>query len=333
MEIPPTLRPLPPEGVPGPGRLGSGTAYGAAVVLSVVAILSQYFVPELLPPLAPVYATFLGSLAVVYGLPIALFAVLVGARPLARWSANSGVAAWEGVRWYALLALLGLLISGVLLAIYQQYDRAAIHLLDRPNPVLVGARSNPWFFVAFSFVVGVVEETIFRGWIFGYWLARGTRHWAFHAAWTSALFAAVHLYYGGTYGIIAPVIYPTLFLMGFAFAAAMRASGGNLWVVAGLHGMHDAGAFLSLVSPSASVAVLLGAIAIGLLIALLDVLGTQARPGPSYYGTGSPAPGSYPGPPAPFGSATWGSAPPPWPPPGLPPPPPPSSPPPPPPDR
>ncbi|MCI4366599.1 MAG: CPBP family intramembrane metalloprotease, partial [Thermoplasmata archaeon] len=256
-------------------------------------------------------------LLIVYGVPNLAFSVLVGGRPLARWARNPGVAAWEGLRWYALLSLLGLLILVVLVTIYERLDPAAIQLLSKPNPVIQQASGDPAFWILFSFAVGAIEETIFRGWIFGYWITRGTRRWWVHAGWTSALFAGVHLYYGTTYGIAAPLIYPSLFLLGFAFAAVVRASGGNLWVVAVLHGVHDAAAFLTLVSPNAALGVEYGVIGIGAIIAIWDAVASRSTP---------PAiPPWAPGPPNVPGTSR--PTPIPWlyppPPPDLPPPPPP----------
>jgi membrane protease YdiL (CAAX protease family) len=316
VRVPPELSPLPVEGIPGPGRLGSLAAYVVALLLSVVAITSQYFVPQTVPPLAPFYHTLLGGLGIVYGIPVLAFAVLVGARPLARWWSNSGVAAWEGLRWYALLSLLAFGVIASLLALYSQIDPSAVRLLSKPNPVLQQAASNPWPWVAFSFAIGAIEELIFRGWIFGYWLARGTRRWGVHAAWTSALFAGVHLYYGTIYGAAAPIVYPTLFLLGFSFAAAVRASGGNLWVVAVLHGAHDAGAFLTLVSLPLALVVEYGVIGIGGVIALWDYLARRPPPTPPYPGIPPFALGAFPPPgaPPPPDGAPIGSWPPPAPP-------------------
>jgi len=323
MPLPPALAPLPPEGSAGPGRLGSYRAYALALLVAVVAILSQYVVPQRLPALAPLYATLPGGLLIVYGVPILAFALLVGGRPLSRWSAHSATASWEGLRWYALLSLLGLVVLIALVAVYERFDPGAVQLLSKPNPVLQQASSDPGFWIVFSFAIGAIEETIFRGWIFGYWIARGTRRWWLHAAWTSALFAGVHLYYGTTYGVAAPLIYPTLFLLGFAFAATVRASGGNLWVVALLHGLHDAAAFVTLVSQPAALGLEYGVIAIGAVIALWDYVASRPpAPPPAPWASGPSGPGS------PYGSTQrpWDPpAPPPPPPPPLPPPPPGSS--------
>ena len=263
---------------PGRGRLGSLDAYVAAVVITVVAVVSQYFVPHLLPFTAPLYGSFLGGLFVVYGIPIAAFAILVGARPLERFAVRPASAALTALGWYGVLSLLALAVTFALVIVYLALDPSALDLLNRPNPVVQEAQTNPWFWVGFSFAIGAVEETIFRGWIFGYWLARGTSVGWVHAIWTSALFAGVHLYYATTYGIAAPLVYPTLFFLGLAFALAVQASGGNLVWVAVLHGANDATAFLTIVSPLLANSVHFGVMLIGAVVALLLYL---RRPKPT----------------------------------------------------
>ena len=183
----------------------------------------------------------------VYGVPILTFSLLVGGGPLRDWNRRMGLATWHGLRFYGLLTILALVVIFVLTIVYEIVDPAALQLLNRPNPALQQATGDPWFFVGFSFVIGAFEETIFRGFIFGYWRDR-SGPWMVPAVWTSVVFAGVHLYYGTTYGAAAPLIFPGLFLLGFAFAATYRFSGGNLVVPAVLHGAHDAAAFLTLVS-------------------------------------------------------------------------------------
>lgn len=323
MRVPPEITPLPPEGDGDRAPPAPLARYAAAVAITVLAILSQYFVPELLPATDPVYGSLLGGLAIVYGIPILAFLLLVGLRPLRRWAAHPGVAVWEGLRWYALLTLFGLLVLVFLVAFYERLDPAALKLLTRPNPVLQAAQSDPYFWVFFSFAVGAIEETIFRGWIFGYWISRGTGHWAWHAIWTSLLFAGVHLYYGQTYGAAAPLVYPTLFLLGLAFAGAVRASGGNLWMVALLHGAHDSAAFLTILSPSGALVAQYGVIGLGALLAVWEIVTPETvpppPPGPPYggpwYPPGPPpaggAPGPWPPPPPPAYPPDPGAGPPP----------------------
>ena len=259
---------------PVPASLGR---YSAGVVITVAAVLSQYVVPQELPGALVLYGNLPGDLFVVYGIPVLAFALLVGATPLRDWSKRMKRATWEGLRWYGLLSLLALLIALVLAAVYLAVDPGALSLLSRPNPALTQAKGDPWFFVGFSFVIGAFEETIFRGWIFGYWRDR-PGSWTLPATWTSVVFAGVHLYYGTTYGIAAPLIFPGLFLLGFALAATYRFSGGNLVVPSLLHGANDATAFLTLVSVEVGVILHYLVIFIGAIVGLVHYVSPSGGP-------------------------------------------------------
>jgi membrane protease YdiL (CAAX protease family) len=302
---------VPPPAPPAPigGFRGSPAAFFLALVASVLAILSQYFLPALVPGADALYGTLLGDLLVVYGLPILAFATLVGLRPLQGALGNNGTAAVRGLRWYGLLSLLALVVSIALIIVYLLFDPGALKLLNQESPPLRAAASNPWFWVAFSFVIGGAEETIFRGWIFGYWLKRDPRRWVLHAAWTSLLFGGIHLYYAFTYAAAAPVVFETLFLIGFAFAATVKASGGNLAVVALLHGANDATAFLTIVSPSVALALHYGIIFAGAILGLVLYLRGRTPSAPVLV-----PPFSYPP------TIPWPTYPPPPPPPTSPPP-------------
>jgi membrane protease YdiL (CAAX protease family) len=256
----------------------SPRAYALALIITVAAILSQYVVPQSVPGARILYRSLLPGLLIVYVVPILAFAFLVGAAPLRNAFRNLGTAAEAGIRWTGLLLLLSLLIIGLLLALYARFDPGALRLLSRPNPALQAAAPDPYFWIAFAFVIGVVEETIFRGWIFGYWLLRDGRRWFLHAAWTSGLFAGLHLYYGTTYGPIAPVQFTTLFLLGFAYAATMRHSGGNLVVIALLHGANDASAFSTLITPIGADLYLASLIIGGLVLGLLALVRSGRAP-------------------------------------------------------
>lgn len=267
--------------------LGSGTVpddrarYAIGVAITVFVILSQYFLPQAFPALGFLYGNLLGDLFVVYGIPVLAFAFLIGARPLRRWAANLGTATWEGLQWFGLTSLLALFIVIILEAIYSIVDPAALQLLERTNPALQQAASNPWFFIGLSFVVGAFEETIFRGWIFGYWLQRPNASWLGAAIWTSVLFAGVHLYYGTTYGAAYPILFVPLFFLGFSFAATVKYSGGNLVVVALLHGGYDAISFAYLLNPNLSDGLHVLLIVVGLTVALvLYVRSRSTRPPP-----------------------------------------------------
>ncbi|HXW66765.1 MAG TPA: type II CAAX endopeptidase family protein [Thermoplasmata archaeon] len=259
---------------PKPGR---DARYVAGVVLTVFVILSQYFVPQDWPATRVVYASVPGDLALVYGLPLIAFLGLVGIEPLRGWAGQLRRATLEGLGWYGVLSLVSFLVLVLLVVIYEVVDPAALQLLERMNPVLTEAAGDPWLWIGLSFLVGACEETIFRGFIFGYWQARaGT--WIGPAIGSSVLFAAVHLYYGTTYGAAAPILFPTLFLLGFAFAATYARSGGNLVVIALLHGAYDAVAFYSLVDATAATGLRWGLILAGAAVALV------------YYVWGAPPP-------------------------------------------
>ena len=254
--------------------------YATGVVITVLAVLSQYIVPVRWPATRLLYGNLPGDLFIVYVVPVAAFAALVGAGPLRHWRDHLGSAAWEGLRWYGALSLLALAVTFGAVLIYEIVDPSALALLERTNPALQAAEGDPWLYVALSFLVGAFEETIFRGWIFGFWTDR-PGSWLVPATWTSAVFAGVHLYYGITYAAVSPVFFSSLFLFGFALAATYRFSGGNLVVPALLHGVHDAGAYLGLISPLASDVVEYSVILVGGLIALITYVrnGTAAPPG------------------------------------------------------
>lgn len=242
--------------------------YFAGLAITVLAILSQYFVPQALPATQFLYDNLPGDLFVVYGIPIIAFAFLVGGGPLRNWYRNLRTASWQGLRWFGLLLTLAFIVTIVLEVIYNAVDPAALKALSKVNPALQQAEGDPWFYVGFSFVIGAFEETIFRGWIFGYWRdRRGT--WLVPATWTSAVFAGVHLYYATTYGPAYPLLFPSLFFAGFAFAATYQVSGGNLVVPAFLHGAYDATSYLTLINETLGVVLRFGLIGVGLLIALL----------------------------------------------------------------
>jgi membrane protease YdiL (CAAX protease family) len=253
---------------PVPAPLGR---YFLGVAITVLAILSQYFVPELVPASTILYGNLPGDVFVVYGIPVIAFALLVGGAPLRDWGHRMGVATWQGLRFYGLLSLLALVVVLGLTIVYEIVDPAALQLLNRPNPALQQATGDPWFFVGFSFVAGAFEETIFRGFMFGYWRDRAGP-WMVPAVWTSVVFAGVHLYYGTTYGAAAPLIFPGLFLMGFAFAATYRFSRGNLVVPAALHGAHDAAAFFTLISFEGGIILSYLVVLVGGLIGLIHYL-------------------------------------------------------------
>lgn len=268
----------------GPGRPASLAAYAAATLITVFAVASQYFLPQAVASLRPVYGNLLGDLAVVYGLPLVAFLGLVGTRPLWNWSARMGAASVEGLRWFGIFSLLALLLSIALLVAYAVVDPSSVQQLSKTVPVVQGASGDPWFWIALSFAVGAIEETIFRGWVFGYWLDRAPTRWRGAALGTSLLFAGVHLYYWSTYGVIAPEPLLMLTLLGMAFAWAMALSGGNLVVIALLHGAFDAISFASILSLDTAAALHYGLVLAGLVVAAVVALRRRpVRPGSTVY--------------------------------------------------
>jgi membrane protease YdiL (CAAX protease family) len=269
--------------------------YAVGVAITVFAVLSQYFLPQNLPALQPIYSTLPGDLAIVYGVPVLAFLLLVGLGPLRHWADRMRLATVEGLRWYGLLSLLALVVVLGLAIVYMILDPSALQLLSKENPALQQAAGDPWLYVGLSFVVGAFEETIFRGWIFGFWRNR-PGSWVVPAIWTSVLFAGVHLYYATTYTVAAPLIFPSLFLLGFAFAAVYQRSGGNLVVVALLHGANDATAFLTLINAPLGdglhyLVILVGAL-LGLILYLRGPNVSVAGPPPT--ASIPPAPPSFP---------------------------------------
>ncbi len=259
-------------------RSASVPRYLLGVGVLVLAISSQYFLPQHVPSLRPIYGSLAGSVTVVYVVPVAVFALLVGPGPLRGWKANPSVAVPVGLGWYGAMNLLALVVLVGMEIVYLAFDPGVLHLLSRPNPELQAAAGDPWLYVAFSFAAGAFEETLFRGWVFGFWLARRTP-WLWPAILSSALFASLHLYYGTTYGAASPLIFPTLFLLGFAFAATYRSSGGNLVVPAALHGAYDAAGFLTIVSLDAGTAAHWLLVAVAALVGLAYWTG-RPRAGP-----------------------------------------------------
>ncbi|MCI4365856.1 MAG: hypothetical protein L3K10_07365, partial [Thermoplasmata archaeon] len=105
---------------------GALLRYAVGVIVTVVAVSSQYFVPEAVPALRPLYGSLFGDLAVVYGLPVLAFALLVGAGPLRNWADRMPLATVEGLRWYGLLSLLALVVTLALAILYEAIDPAAL---------------------------------------------------------------------------------------------------------------------------------------------------------------------------------------------------------------
>jgi membrane protease YdiL (CAAX protease family) len=261
-----------------PGGIRANVRYLAAVAITVLAIASQYFVPQAIPALVPLYTSLWSGVLIVYGIPIVAFLVLVGAGPLQGWRDQMLEAGIHGLRWYGVLSLLAIFLAVLVVIVLTAIGENPVSTLQRETPVIQAAITDPWFWVAFSFVIGAVEETIFRGWIYGYWRSRPDGGGWTAVIGTSLLFAGVHAYYATTYGPVAIIAFLELFLIGTAFAQTVRMSGGNLVIVALLHGANDATAFYTLVNPAGGTGLHLAIILIGALIALILYLRTKGPP-------------------------------------------------------
>ena len=94
-------------------------------------------------------------------------------------------------------------------------------------------------------VVGPIEEIFFRGFMFGGLLSISKgRHWFPLAVVSALMFASVHIYYGITYGVASSVYFIQLVTFGIALAVTYYWSGGNILVLAFMHGLNNAIGFL-----------------------------------------------------------------------------------------
>jgi membrane protease YdiL (CAAX protease family) len=216
--------------------------YGVATVAMAAGVLSQYL------PGYPVISTFwmaeVFSGLTTYGPGLAAFFLLIGTQPLRNAARRMSKATLEGLRWYGILGVASFLTVILLTILYSAFVPNLDHILSRNTPVDTTGAADPWLWIALSFLIGLIEETLFRGFLFGAALMLfGTRRWRVHAVWTSSLFTGLHLYYGQTYGAESPLYYVQIFFLGLAFCYAYFYSGGNLLIVALLHGLFDAISF------------------------------------------------------------------------------------------
>ncbi|MCI4370933.1 MAG: hypothetical protein L3J81_06370, partial [Thermoplasmata archaeon] len=137
-----------------PSSVRAHARYFAAVTITVLAIASQYFVPQLVPALFSTYNWLPTGLLIVYGIPIAAFLLLVGTGPLHGWKDQMGEAAIQGVRWYGVLSLEAIFVAVFLVLLLTAIGQNPLNALQRETPVIKAAVTNPWFWVAFSFVIG-----------------------------------------------------------------------------------------------------------------------------------------------------------------------------------
>ncbi len=188
----------------------------------------------------------------VYGISIAFIAPVYGRAILRRAFRHTGSAVQLGLACFGIFSLLGAIASFLIVAVFLDLDPAALHLLQKPVPVLHVKPELAWIMVwASLIVVGPCEEFIFRGFVFGGLLSIfGTRHWLVLAFLSSLLFAALHLYYALAYGVASLVPFVDIVAIGMALATTYYLSGGNLLVPALIHGFYDAAGFVAVAANS-----------------------------------------------------------------------------------
>lgn len=268
--------------------------YGAAVVVLVAGILVQY--TSLEPSISVFWeAELVGSL-ITYGPGLLAFFALIGPRPLLNAARRTEKAVLEGLRWYGTLGVLSLLVALALGIILTALDPRFERLLDRTTGVEQAGMADPWLWIVLSFPIGLVEETLFRGFVLGgSLLVFGTRKWRWNAVGASLLFAGVHLYYGATYLEASVIDYSEIFFLGLAYSYVYYYSGGNLLMVAFLHGLYDATSFsqfLPGMNADSAAELQYGFLFFAAFVALLLYLREQSGPFWTSGSTGAPPPSS-----------------------------------------
>ena len=217
-------------------------SYFIGVVVIFVAVYSQYFIR---------YGPIAGYLAV-YGIPILVVSLLFGKQLLQRAGKNNKEAAKWGLSLFGVLTVVGLLLSIIALAVITHFDPHAANLLNKPNPVLNVPSNIAWLMIPVSIlVVGPAEEYLFRGFIYGGLLSISKgKYWILLAVVSSVMFASVHAYYAFTYGVASVLPFIDLITFGFAMCIAYYWSGGNILVLALIHGLYDATDFLGVATTS-----------------------------------------------------------------------------------
>lgn len=211
--------------------------YVIGVVVIFISVYSQYFIR---------YGSIAGYL-VVYGIPLLVVSLFFGRQLLRRAGKNNKDAAKFGLGLFGLLTLISLFVSVIVLAIILIFDPHAVNLLNKPNPVLNVPSNVAWLMIPISIlVVGPAEEYLFRGFIYGGLLSifKG-RYWILLAVVSSVMFASVHAYYVTTYGIASAVAIIGLITMGLTMSITYYWSGGNILMLALIHGVYDATGFLA----------------------------------------------------------------------------------------
>ena len=213
---------------------------GVAVIF--VCVYSQYFIR---------YGAITGYL-VVYGIPIIAVSLLFGRQLIQRAFKNNKEAAILGLGLFGVLVVISLVLSIFALAIITHFYPHAANLLNKPNPVLNVSSKVAWLMIPVSIlVVGPAEEYLFRGFIYGGLLSISKgRYWIPLAVVSSVMFASVHAYYAFTYGIASVVPFIDLIGFGLAMCITYYWSGGNLIMLALIHGVYDATDFLGVATTS-----------------------------------------------------------------------------------
>jgi len=203
------------------------------------------------------------DILLVYGLPIAFGTVVFGREIFKRAAKNNLKATELGLGLFGALTVIGIFVAVVALLIITQFNPAAPNLLNKPNPELNVTPAQAWIEIGVSFlIVGPAEEFIFRGFMFGGLLSISKgRNWITLAIASSLMFAAVHAYYGSTYGIASVVPFIELVAFGLAMCVTYYWSGGNILIPALIHGAFDATGFLGVATTNQ-----IGDIARGVLI-------------------------------------------------------------------
>ena len=255
---------------------------GVAVIF--LSVYSQYFIR---------YGSITGYL-VVYGIPVLVVSLLFGKQLLLRAFKNNKDAAKFGLGLFGVLIVIGLLLSIVALSIITHFDPHAANLLNKPNPVLNVPSNVAWLMIPVSIlVVGPAEEYLFRGFIYGGLLSISKgRYWILLAAVSSVMFASVHAYYATTYGIASALPFIDLITFGLAMSITYYWSGGNILILALIHGAYDATDFLGVATTSqigqvAQFAMIFVGIGFA-AVYLPKKLGTRQAPNPSVLTETSP---------------------------------------------
>lgn len=256
--------------------------YVLAIVILMAGVYVQYL--PFYPHIQGLWQGELFGAATTYLPGLVAFFALLGPQTLRNFVHRTQRGTVEGLRWFGVFGVLTILLVILLAAVYLAIDaHHYIQFLDRYTQLEQTAASAPLFFIAISFPVGIIEETLFRGFVLGgALLLFGTRRWKVHAVWTSLLFTAAHAYYAQTYQEVSLVFYLPIFLLGLTFAYTYVRSSGNLLVVSLLHGGYDATSFsqfLPSVGQNGGLALHYGFLALCAVVALIVILRERSAEG------------------------------------------------------